>query len=904
MFFLNTWLSRGSYLPYRILGAMLISLSLVFFQNCGQSGSVQLASGTILDEGGNAIVPGYSEKSLSTSDAPPLKLVFLVDNSNSMALNNLNLQQSLTSMFDSQANTLSQFNADIYVFTTAQLSGLGQSFAAKVRTPESLSTMPLSEIQTVHRGSTGFTGIIAGDLLGYSLNREQTPLRDRTEYRAQPVVAFRESGGVRSILPSIKYQRGSSIEDLKAAVKERLDTISPARAALLTDPSAFQVLDTESAMCGLARILRSPDSIIRPGDISSFIIVSDENEADLEGRQCLFARQREFLYRATCARQVPAISTSDTQVLYETVAGANEVRTTFVVTPKDQVRNRVITALSLTRAARNATCAGTQEREFNVSFQFAQSNYAIRYSRRPLVGTREGNVPIYGTEQTGLVTSAQAGVVPSDCMTNLSRLRSILNDNSSQFTIQSCMQNTDTLQSQSTTASFATYPAVNLAASTMCPSTLVTALSMNGTRRVTTCTMSRRTEAISSAALTAAGFPAQGTESDCRTAITQVCNGSNTQLRGCMFSSYGSPAPALSTGPIERTENSALNCDANCSLFSGLCAAGTTGTVRNYATSIGAACSASTRQSNETFVQTFSSSTVQVAGAAALTCASTCQDAPQACSGNRNTQTVADFNKTCTASSQVITGAPSQARSLPPVEDPNRVITCETPCASSNGICTGSRTIAQHVTQVLNGQNCRVQNTSRSVPETIQRQNITRLKGSQLTSAYCPAGFQPEGMPTLTAEFEDTTELASGNQNLPNYIVSQLQSSIGRQAATLTAFITPAGATNAGLSTSYGQAYENLVKSWGSGQVHDIRISSYAPALTQLGATLRSQLIRSVVFPEVTGSRKVRLVWHRPANQADWTPLSPEQWSATGGTVTLAPTVTLDLGDQIRIQHY
>lgn len=891
MFSLKNWLSRVSYLPVRILAAIFVSLSLLFFQNCGQSGSI-------------AVVPAYSEKSVSTNDAPPLKLVFLMDNSNSMALNNLNLQQSLTAMFDSQANTLSQFDTDIYVFTTAQLSGLGQTFSAKTRTPESLANMSLNEIETVHRGPTSFTGLIAGDLLGYSFSREQTPLRDRTEYRAHPVVAFREAGGVRSILPAIQYKKGSSIDALKAAVKERLDIISPARAALLTDPSAFQVLDTESAMCGLARILRSPGSIVRPGDISSFIIVSDENEADLEGRQCLFARQREFLYRATCARRVPASTTSDTQVLYETIAGANEVRTTFVVTPKDQVRNRVITALTLTRAARAATCSGTQEREFNVSFQVVQRAFVIQYSRRPLVGTREGGVPIYGTEQTGLVTAAQSGVVPADCTTNISRLRTILNDNSSQLSIQGCTQNPDTLQNQSSTALFATYPAVNLAVSNQCPSALVTALSMNGTRTIATCTMSRRTESISSSALTAAGFPAQGTENDCRTAIAQVCNTSNTQLRGCTFTSYGAPVAALSAGPVERTENSALNCDANCSLFTGLCAAGSTSTVRNYANSIGATCSASTRQSTETFVQTFNSSTVQITGAAALTCASTCQDAPQACGNNRNTQTVADFNKTCTASSQVITGAPSQPRSLPAVEDPNRVITCDTPCDSSNGICTGTRTIAQHVAQVLNGQNCRVQATSRAIPESVQRQNVTRLKGSQLTSAYCPAGFEPEGMPTLTTDFEDTTELASGNQNLPNYILSQLQSAIGRQAATLTAFITPAGASNAGLSTSYGQAYENLVRSWGSGQVHDIRSPSYAPALTQLGATLRSQLIRSVVFPEVTGTRRIRLVWHRAANQADWTPLMPDQWSATGGTVTLAPTVTLDLGDQIRIQHY
>jgi len=121
----------------------------------------------------------------------------------------------------------------------------------------------------------------------------------------------------------------------------------------------------------------------------------------------------------------------------------------------------------------------------------------------------------------------------------------------------------------------------------------------------------------------------------------------------------------------------------------------------------------------------------------------------------------------------------------------------------------------------------------------------------------------------------------------------------------LSAFITPAAGVVSGSSTSYGAAYEQLVSSWGEGSVHDIRKPSYAPALTQLSQVLRGQLLRSVKFQEVKSTQRIRSVWKKTKNASDWgVALAKSDWSATGGTVTLAPNVVLDVDDQIKIEFY
>lgn len=884
----------------------LIVTTLISFQNCGQSGSLHAIDGAVLNDNGDMVMPAYSHKSIGTSDSPPLKLIFLMDNSNSMTLNNLNLQQSLTSMFDNNATNLSQFNADIYFYTTAQLSGKAKDFSLQTRSPSSLGSVSLFEIENAMRGPTTFNGLIAGDLLGYETRRTINEKKDLTEYLPQPVVAFRETTNGRQILPSIHYSKGSSIQMLKANVKERLDIISPERASNLTDASAFTVLDTESALCGMARILKAPGQTIRPGDIASFIIVSDENESDIAGNNCLDHRLREYLYSANCEQRVPASVVSETTVKYQTLSGVDQVRTDFQIRTPDTIKNKIITTLKLTRSAKNANCSATQQREFYVDHEIAQKSYFIQYSKKPVIGIREGGIPIYGPEQTGLKTSNQPEAVPPNCTSDIAKLRSIIGDSTSSLTIQSCNQNPETNVKQSRILkTYAAYPGVNLAFSTACPASLLAELSSNGSKKVVTCVLSMKTENISSSALANAGFGAQGSESQCKTAVAAVCSSNPTSLRSCEFKGYTAAVTADTKTSVPVTDNVALSCNSLCSRFPGLCTAEfASKTVKQFASSIAYTCSPSTVSSIETFVVAGTNTTVSVVGDKARSCTSTCSEVPSACGNQSSALTIAAYNQSCSASTTVVPGGTSQNIALPAVLDAEKTVNCSTLCSQSKGVCTGSLTIAQHIGQNLNGKNCTFTRADKTIPEKTNTQTVTRLKESELLGSYCPAGYEKAGPPQLTKAYEDSAPKVSGDLSLSDFILAKLNSVIGSKSATLTAFITPNGGTNSNLSISYGQAYEAIVKAWKSGSVNDIRSPSYAPALTQLSATLKSQLIRSVVFPEVTGQKRIRQVWHLSKDLSDWQLLPPSQWSATGGTVTLDESIDLDFDDQLKIEYY
>ncbi|MFN9068623.1 MAG: hypothetical protein ACK5V3_15450, partial [Bdellovibrionales bacterium] len=409
--------------------SMLVGISglLITFQNCGQSGSIGVSSEAVLDDTGVPTLPQYAEKGISSNEAPPLKIVFLMDNSNSMTLNNLNLQNSIRSMFSSQVDSLSQFNADLYFFTTAQLSRLGLDFALKTRSPASLNNLTLNQIESQYRSP--FNGLIAGDLLGFLTTRSNSPQIDVLEFKAQPVVGFADMGAQRILSPSVRYEKGSSLEALQSQIEQRLGIIAPSLASSISDGVAFQPLDTESALCGLSRVLKDSNSVIRPGDVSSFIIVSDENESDPTGDNCVEKRTREFLYQASCQRQIAAQNINQTSITYQTRPGSDSYRMSYSITTPDQTRNRIETTLTLNRAARNASCTGTQQREFLASYRVVNRTYVMTYNKRPLTGFREGNVPIYGSEERNLVTPNQAGPLPGDCATNVARLRTILNDN-------------------------------------------------------------------------------------------------------------------------------------------------------------------------------------------------------------------------------------------------------------------------------------------------------------------------------------------------------------------------------------------------------------------------------------------------------------------------------------------
>lgn len=899
-----------------LASAVVVLLCLFSYQNCGQAGRVAVEQPS--DNGtsgtpGTASQPQYAQMDFSKTAAPPLKLFFIMDNSNSMTLNNLNLKKSISAMFDQQAENISAFDSEIYFISTAQSPTLASNFLTKLKAPEQLSNLTLAQINSQYRGNTWINGEIAGDLLGFKLSQTNSPELIKKVYLPQPVVKLEDSSqGLRAIA-SVSYKKGSSVAVLKDAVAERLDILSPEKASQITDSNLFTALDTESPLCAIARVLRNPQGLANPGDVASFIIVSDENESDPTGSKCLAESRRNFLYSISCMHTVPASTLKQTKFSYSTVSGQTYQQTVLTVTPPDTVNKKKITTIKLSRAAANSSCVGTFEKDFNAVFTYKTPQFKISYTQWAKIGEREGGVIIYADTPTSgnLMLDGQ---LPGDCSSNVGRLKTALNNTTAKLRIDSCLQDQEKAHSPiAKILSYASYPTVQLSTSTACSDSLKTSLMSGYTGTLASCVLSKRLDSIPAAWITAHGFSAAGSQDDCIMGVTKVCSTSSGNYRSCAQTAYTAAKTAVTRGPISHTENAAVNCSSACSLFPGLCSANDSTSVSSYAIANQLACTATVADSADTYTVAQSAKDVTLNTSSAITCSSTCLQAPGACSNTTGSQTISVYNKSCSVktASHLVPGSGAVVKDLATVTDSNHSLSCQSLCSAAVGACAGlssaaaaTTTVAQFITSAKSGQSCNTAQLSQNIPASTNRQTVTKLKPQNANASSCPANYELESK-MLTGDFIDENETTSGSLNLPDYINNKLAEVIGVKGSTLSAFITPNGGGSAALATSYGQQFELLVNRIGRGTVNNIKAPSYDQALLNLSGILRAQLIRSMIFPQVHSGQAIHKVWKKPKSQNDWQePLAANLWSASGGTVTLDESVDIDYNDEVKVEFY
>lgn len=307
---------------------------------------------------------------VSTSK-PPVKMFFIVDNSNTMRDDQVRLSQSFATLFSpANVNNLTQFNTSTWVFNTAQKSDRYMSVppnyqnpypstseleqyygynAATRLTPEQVGAQfsldrlmtPLlvqgydpngqwtwyqqSYISTLEGARALNNGVdaqtpsatyghIAGDVLGY---RNSAGASDPFySFEIMPVSLIRAGPGGSSATPS-NVSRFSTLPmgASQAAVnqyaqdfRERVEILNPFRySSEKWDPILTQ---HESGLCAAARILQS-NQYIQPGDQASFVIVSDETDQDPMGDNCLATSGQVLLEHGRCSQM-------GTRFLYQT----------------------------------------------------------------------------------------------------------------------------------------------------------------------------------------------------------------------------------------------------------------------------------------------------------------------------------------------------------------------------------------------------------------------------------------------------------------------------------------------------------------------------------------------------------------------------------------------------------
>jgi hypothetical protein len=272
----------------RPLGTMMIFVAIITlgYQNCGNNMVFQGV------EELNSILADKQHAEATAGDAdsfPPLKMLFVVDNSGTMGINQISLSNAFSRMFvGSNQNNLVPFNATAYVISTSQY--------VPEKSAAIFSKIPASPVEdfaamapeqfALHRGAT-LSGRIPGDLLGFRASKVAEASRSVTSFRPAPV-ALINAGGL--VTYGAFKARGVSVASFEEDFKKRLALLNPdlseidsgTKRGVLDD-----IIDQESGLCALARILKYNQGLVNTGDLASIVLVSDENDADPAGRACL-----------------------------------------------------------------------------------------------------------------------------------------------------------------------------------------------------------------------------------------------------------------------------------------------------------------------------------------------------------------------------------------------------------------------------------------------------------------------------------------------------------------------------------------------------------------------------------------------------------------------------------------
>lgn len=269
---------------------------LTVFQNCSK---VAFTSASTAPENGVLSTPDkpsqFVEMAVGQAPVPPLKLIFVVDNSYTMQANQISLSSAFGSLFSgSNASNLSAFDTTAYIFTTSQdsLAPSDPSFSLlPTLTPDTMNTMSPSALTTLRGGvSAQVNGLFSGDLVSYAVDKSVDPatMYNIWSYVPAPVLGIEQSG-TQAIDLGIHKSQSGSVGDFASSFSNRISYISPTRSAMTAQGHGIldPVIDHESGLCALARVLKNNSNFLQKGDMAAYVIVSDEDDNDPSGQNCV-----------------------------------------------------------------------------------------------------------------------------------------------------------------------------------------------------------------------------------------------------------------------------------------------------------------------------------------------------------------------------------------------------------------------------------------------------------------------------------------------------------------------------------------------------------------------------------------------------------------------------------------
>lgn len=266
------------------------------FQNCAKV-SFESAPESLSSFGEPASkTPQYAQlKAGDDAFLPPLKMIFVVDNSGTMQANQISLGNAFSKLFDgSNGKNLAPFDTTAFVFNTAQRSVTKSADAATYgRLPklglDDFGHLSSAEISAGPRAAI-LDGQVPGDLVGYRVLESSADGLNTVSYLPAPVARFSQERG-RTFASALSHKaKDGSISEFAQDFRDRIAVLDPERSAI--DPVSRKgvldaVIDNESGLCALARVMHHKDEFVKPGELAAFIVVTDEDDADPVGKSCI-----------------------------------------------------------------------------------------------------------------------------------------------------------------------------------------------------------------------------------------------------------------------------------------------------------------------------------------------------------------------------------------------------------------------------------------------------------------------------------------------------------------------------------------------------------------------------------------------------------------------------------------
>jgi hypothetical protein len=900
------------------LSLVLSAVAMAFapFQNCAK---VEFATAD------NASV-GKTETPVEVQSAiirarlktvPSLKMVFIVDNSYTMKANQVNLGRSFEKMFDpANSESLAPFDTTAILISTAQRTPeLGQTalnnLLARQKTLSALENETLTTLLAANRGTTN-SGVIPGDNVGFSVQGNSGIV----DFLPAPVLGFEARGnGLAHALPGMHKDAKAASSELATEFQKRIAILDNSR--IPADASGVQensvILDNESGLCAMARMLRNSNSYFSSGDEAAFVIATDEDEADPEGLHCIQSQKTftgaEALIKGRCEQRQTVFKYGVPSMAADTCAYKDGYSYKYSWSTTANVVTTKITYRKIkTAAAYSVPRTKVSYSKETKSYKLVQTT--LTYETKTCTPILRDGVKVgENCSYSGHTAPNQAGDVTSKCAETARRLDANASLDSGHApvcarvtpSVASCVESdpnclvTTGVDSTPTLTVEGTY-ASGTAACTDLARSLTSAL-VDASHPVT-CT--------ATTALTGSGAcPADKIAKGCNSTpvvyeptnpTVSVSGDYTTSAAACLTKAKTLAGAAVDETTPPTCEKVVTPTPSNPSVTGTLtfAAAGDGGTkaAPGNCDELKSLVLAAARKSNAAAPDT---GTCQLTGyhTATKTLA-----AGETCNGTVTTG-VTSYNYT----------------SLPAVSEQ---LACSDLCSQSRlGFCapaagitiTSTMTIETYLKEKFGaGVTCQATN---SVPGS---QTFTDRLESEKASLCTTEPYRylaQEGdayhKTGTTVDFVTGTRVDSSGKEVPALSLSDYIEKRGRevfQGASLnfSAFVRRSSDPQ-GDQGSTGVTYEKLSTRL-SGQTVSILAEDFSPALVNLGAIIKDRLDRSFLISDMAGNQRVRRVLRLQSDGSTWKELDPSSWTANGRSVTFASSVSIDLNDTFKFEYY